>query len=266
MAKAKESHHFAPEFLGASQAMRSRDHYLSLFSIERHHKFVGESSVYYLYSDSALQNIRSYDQNAKVIAILRNPVEAIYSHHSQLVFNGNQTVIDFEEALFKGDEASIDKNNNMTNDKIFNYRDIFLYYKQIVRLYKIVPSENIKILIYDDFREETEKTYQECLRFIGASSDHVPSFRVINSNKQVRSRLVRTWLQDPPPWLSAPFKRTLPLSKRNAIKMTVKNLNTRYLPRKEMSEDTRRELQSFYREDVEKLGDLLGRDLTQWAG
>jgi len=57
-------------------------------------KVVGESSVYYLYSTSSAQGIREYEPDARIVIMLRNPVDMLYPYHGQLVFNGDEPIED----------------------------------------------------------------------------------------------------------------------------------------------------------------------------
>src|SRR4026207_705955 len=59
----------------------------------------GEVSVWNLYSKKAAQNIFHFNPDSGIIAILRHPVDMLYALHSNYVFNNNETITDFENAL-----------------------------------------------------------------------------------------------------------------------------------------------------------------------
>ena len=59
---------------------------------------IGEATAGYLYSSSALRNIREFDADAKIIAMLRNPVDLLPSLHSQLIYSFIEDEPDFARA------------------------------------------------------------------------------------------------------------------------------------------------------------------------
>ena len=59
----------------------SFDQYLALFRFAKDEKAIGEASASYLFSKTAAKNIYQYDPNAKIIIVLRQPVQRAYSHY-----------------------------------------------------------------------------------------------------------------------------------------------------------------------------------------
>ena len=99
MAKQKESHHFATDLIPYDDYWRNRNHYLKIFQEAKENQIIGEASVFYLLSQEAAKNIKKFSPNAKIIIMLRNPVDLLYSHYFQAVYNGRETITDFEKAL-----------------------------------------------------------------------------------------------------------------------------------------------------------------------
>jgi hypothetical protein len=98
MPQYKEPHSFATD-LGAYPLIKSPDAYAELFrdACGRHLR-VGEASVYYLRSSTAIANIHDFDPEAKIIALFRNPVDLVHALHAQLLYVGEEVVPDFEAA------------------------------------------------------------------------------------------------------------------------------------------------------------------------
>src|SRR5687767_6541194 len=69
--------------------------YLSLFKDAAGKRRVGESSTWYMLSSVAAQLINSFDPASKAILMLRNPVDAMYSLHGQLLWSCNEDITDF---------------------------------------------------------------------------------------------------------------------------------------------------------------------------
>ena len=95
----KEHNHFATDLVPATDPYASREHYLALFRDASFEKRVGETSVFHLYSKSAAENIRAFHADAKILVMLRDPLEFVASYHSQMVWNGDAALADLAEAL-----------------------------------------------------------------------------------------------------------------------------------------------------------------------
>jgi len=99
-------HYFAVDFPKYRRVTHETE-YLGLFSAAGpHHKALCEASVYYLYSGQALERIKRFDNEAKVIVMPRNPVDLVYSPHSQLLYSCNEDEKDFAKAWQTAGRAS----------------------------------------------------------------------------------------------------------------------------------------------------------------
>ena len=241
--------------------------YYSLFekADEIAHKAVGESSVSYLFSQCAVAEILKFNPEARFIAMLRNPLELVPSWHSQKVFEGRENILDFAAAW----RAEADRRNGKRPSpsgweiKTLLYSQWGLLGDQVERLLSQVPRERVMLILFEDFTADTAKVYRQVLSFLGLPDDGRSHFPRVNEGKQV---------------LSPRLQQSLAFVKLNAEK--VKNLlgitraggvvnalfawNSRSASRKPLPEDLHREMSDFYRQDVQKLSSLLGRDLSHW--
>ena len=76
----------------------TQQNYLALFE-PAGERTCGEASVWYLYSKSAAQEIRTFNPEARIIIMLRNPVEMAYAMHNQGLYNLTEDIEDFDEAV-----------------------------------------------------------------------------------------------------------------------------------------------------------------------
>src|SRR5687767_9314014 len=98
MSGIKEPHFFAQD-LGTYPRIQRPDEYAAMFApATEAHQRVGEASVYYLRSTVAIPNIREFNPDARLIAMFRNPVDMVYSFHSQLLYVAEESERDFETA------------------------------------------------------------------------------------------------------------------------------------------------------------------------
>ncbi|HEX6474707.1 MAG TPA: sulfotransferase, partial [Candidatus Limnocylindria bacterium] len=95
--------HKEPLFFGDDLTRRygrmTEAEYLALFRDARPGQRIGEASAWYLYSTSAAREIKAFSPEASIIAMVRNPIDVMYAEHSQLIFNVEEDILDFAEAL-----------------------------------------------------------------------------------------------------------------------------------------------------------------------
>src|SRR6185437_4623850 len=92
-----------PLFFGDDLTRRygrmTRPQYEALFADAKPGQRIGEASAWYLYSRSAAEEIKAAAPAGQIIVMLRNPVDVMYAQHSQLLFNVEEDIVDFGEAL-----------------------------------------------------------------------------------------------------------------------------------------------------------------------
>ena len=94
----KEPHFFAADITTPRKIADERA-YLSLFEGAENQKRIGEASVLYLYSECAACEIKAFSPSARIIIMLRNPVEMMYSWYSERLYVGHEDIDDFESAI-----------------------------------------------------------------------------------------------------------------------------------------------------------------------
>jgi len=266
--KGKELHFFGSDLKFRRPSLSEED-YLSYFREAKDEKRVGEASVWYLYSKLAAIEIKECCPRASIIIMLRNPVDMIYSLHSQQVYNRNEDITSFREAL----QAEYERKKGLRIPKTVHlveglfYRETVKFSEQVKRYFDVFGRENVQIIIFDDFKADTAGVYKNTLRFLGVDDSFEPEFKVINPNKVVRSKALREFLHDPPPMARMARKigkRLVPKPLRQQIMEGLQRINIKYAPRPPMDPDLRHQLQEEFKPEVEKLSELLGRDLNFW--
>lgn len=246
-----------PRFFGSDlpgpRRFRDERAYLSLFSWAGNEKRVGEKSTHYLYSLRAASEIKAFQPTARIIIMLRNPVDAIYSLHGLQLYYGLESIADFEAALEAEDGGG------------FNYRDKLTYTRQVRRFFETFGPEKVHVITFDDFIGDTAGVYRDTLRFLDVSPRYQPVFRKVNASRRARSRAVGRLLSDPPQALLKFALRALPYGVLHRVVQGAAHLNRDYEPLPPLGADLRRKLQAEFLPEVEQLSELLGRDLTHWC-
>jgi hypothetical protein len=271
MAK-KEMHRFGADLrFGAQFYRRDVQAYLAEFASRNGELRAGESSVWYLYSECAAAEIHAFNPEARIIIMLREPAEMLYSLYSQFRYDGNEHLPTFEEALDA--EADRRAGHRMTRQTYFAqglvYRDTTRYTEQVQRYFEVFGPEQVHVVIYDDLKADVRGTYCGVLDFLGVDSTLIEmDFRVINGNKTVKHSALRGLLNDPLVRSTAvSIGRHLPrpvFAALHDVERRLWKFNTRPETRGAMAPETRAALKREFAPEVERLSDLLERDLTHW--
>lgn len=244
----------------------SYERYLSLFSEANEELRLGETSVWYLYSKQAAEEIKAFSPAASIIVMLRNPVDMLYAQHSEFLHNCNEEIEHFEAALAAEEERKLGRclpKKAHLVEGLF-YRDTVKYAEQIGRYFEAFGRENVHVIIFDDFQRDTNSVFTETLAFLGVDTDFRPQFPRVNSNKVPRSRRLQKLIVAPPLLLKRSLDAILPSRLNGHFLPYLRRLNTRYAERPPLEPAIRKRLQLEFKSEVKRLSELLDRDLSHW--
>lgn len=264
----KEIHYFGKDLEIKFGALRDEQKYLDLFKGSEGHKVRGEASVWYLYSKTAAAEIHRFNPDAKIIIMLRDPADMLYSQHSEFLYNGNENIEDFGQALAAEPERKAGK--RIPESAHFAeglwYSETVKYAAQVQRYVEYFGRENVHIIIFDDFKRDLKGVYRELLTFLGVDPTFAAEFEVINPNKRARSKRLRSFVQAPPEGVKRLGRLLFPRSVRQKVMAVLEKANVRYEKRTPQEQTMRRQLQERFAPEVEKLEALLGRKLPWSTG
>jgi hypothetical protein len=190
----------------------------------------------------------------------------IYSLHSEHLFCGDENITNFKKALM----AEEDRGRGLripASCKInfaLLYHKVAAYKQQVERYFNVFGRDNVKVIIFDDFKRDTARVYRETCKFLDVNADFRANFRVINANKVVRNRVLMHFWREPPKvalWLG----NALPSSLRERVVDSIRSRSFERAPARPMDPEVRGQLQQEFLPGVEKLSQLLGHDLTYWC-
>lgn len=209
---------------------------------------LGEISPMYLNSFVAAKKLKSSNPNVKSIAMLRNPVDRAYSGYQMQLRQA-------------GEER--DFGSNLDSEEVY-IRGGF-YYAQLKRFFDVFDRRQIKIFLFDDFKQNPHQTIKEMFNFIGVDDSFVPNLETkFNQGGVPKSKGLYSLLFNSP--LTAVAKKGIkPLLPQSARIKLESNLRNNLLSKPQpMTSQTRQVLQELYREDILKLEQLIERDLQRW--
>jgi hypothetical protein len=194
--------------------VKDSNEYVQLFKKVKDEKAIGEVTNSYLYSHEAAKNIITKFPSAKVVMMLRNPVDRAFSHYLMDLRIGYETE-DFMTAL-KKDMARNPKGWGISN----LYVEVGMYSEQIKRYLEIFQKDQLRIYLFDDFVKNPEATMKDLFRFLGVSENtnidfskkYNPSF--IPKNKLIgklnTQKRVKDWLKSVlPKSVKSKFKKNI---------------------------------------------------------
>ncbi len=270
MSEVKEPHFFARD-LGTYPRIKTLEEYTEIFAeTTENHLRVGEASVYYLRSSVAIPNIREFNPDAKIIAMFRNPVEMVYSLHSQLLWVAEERESNFETAwrLQERRSRGLDLPPGSRGSFLLQYAEVGRFGTQAQRLLSVFPPAQVKLILYDDFAASPQRVYDDIIEFLGVPHDNRADFPRINDNKRARLAWLRNFARKPPPALRTAVRRlkqAVGAEGVTAVKTKIVGLNTVREKRPPLSPAFRAELVEAFREEVALLSRLLHRDLSHWG-
>jgi len=255
---------------------RGMDYYWeTYFKGWRGQPVVGEARTHNLVLPFVAERIRQGLPDARLIAILRDPVDRAYSEWWHRVSLGFET-LSFEEAIeaneqridagmtFDGPEGAAAWYRGLQNKRDAKTRyGLYLeqgyYARHIERFRALFPAPQLKILFFEDLSRDPEAVTREVWDFIGVDAQHRladPDPRnVARSRKRsplaqrvraLRPRMLRDVVPEP---LLRPFRAFL---------------SGRPAARPPLRPETARALREHFAPHNEALVPLVGRSLSHW--
>jgi Sulfotransferase domain len=278
----KEPRYFAPElrsrFRGGGGDVRPEtlEGYLALFAAAGPDQRAGEASPSYLRSSAAAGRIAEVAPRGRIIAILREPASFLRSFHLQSLHNHIENEPDLRRALELEPERregrSIPKNSHVPATLL--YSEHVRYVEQLRRFEERFPSQQILVLIYDDFRADNVGTVKRVLSFLEVDDEVEVAAVQTDTLDSVRSGRLHgvgralQLAQRNPASASAPARAlnaVLPSAARGERARALWR-RTVYGRPPEPDSELMLELRRRFRPEVDALSEHLGRDLvTLWG-
>jgi len=261
MSDIKEPHYYSND-INNRQVCDEKEYRMLFYDARPEHKAIGEASVWYLYSEVAVDNILKDVPDARFIVCVRNPVEMTYSLHNQQLKVMNENVADIGVAWNMQDKRSNGKNipKLCIDGKLLLYGKICKLGQQISRLYEKVAVDKVRVILLDDMKKNPEKVYEDTLSFLGINGGLSIDYAV--KNEASSRRLV--WISRALKYYS--IKRKILGIPRigSGLMKWINDANVRPKNIEEKSYRINKKLVKYYCGDINELGKILGRDLSYW--
>ena len=261
--RSKEPNHLCPELeIQEKYSIKDRRDYLNLYTGSEGAAWRGDASPYYLFSESAPERIKQLCPNARILVMLRPPVEMMRSYHRDLLRIHLDDTVDFYDAI----NAGVDRKGGLfirhpgRRPKYLDYFSISRFAPQVQRYQQIFGRASIKVVLLEDMVAVPEKTFSEILAFLEVESSFRPDLRVHNETPRhgILERVVTSVYEHPA--VRRVTQIILPYAVRRKFLSFIRRAE-RGIARPDQRDGKLREL---CRADVERLSTLIGRDLSHW--
>lgn len=140
----------------------------------------GEATPYYMYHPWCPRRIKDVLPDAKIIALLRNPVDRAYSHYQHSVRQGYET-FSFEEAIekepfrLKGEKEKmlLDPDYYSFSHNLYSYLSRGIYIEQLLNWRELFPRKQMLVLRSEDLFSDLPTVYNTVLNFLQLPAHHV---------------------------------------------------------------------------------------------
>jgi hypothetical protein len=229
--------------------------YLRLFQNVRDQIAIGEASVSYIWLPSAAPAIHRTLPQARLIFLLRDPAERLYTLYLLALRTAPWTR--FRDWVHQAMQAKPDRRQGMQRHPI--PLDCGLYATHLQRFFDVFPREQIRIYLYESYRADARSVLRDIFGFLGVNADHpidmsrrhnetmMPRFPALH---RLRRRLVG----------NAPLTAWMPPLAAQALS----GFYNRTKGGSVLDPADRRLVIDYYRDEILRTQDLIGRDLSTW--
>jgi hypothetical protein len=250
-------------FASAPQPPESEEHfcvgnmevYRSLYQKAKGYVAIGDTSTRYLWDKDVPARIHEVSPDARIVILLRDPVERAYSHYFMYAVR-RQERLTFMEAIQRDNSESIH-----TSLYPGMYLEIGLYYENVLRYLETFGREQVGIFLFEDMEKDTVAYMSAICRHIGVDPALLDPEELAHIHFQGLTPRIKFLYDTTRTVLNLKMRRKIiPPFMREWLR-TSPLLYKRYTQPRE--EKATRYLQSIYEPDLCRLEELLGRKLPQ---
>ena len=237
-----------------------RERYLDLFDAAPDGMLRGESTPFYLYHRDARRRLAVDRPDAKLIAVVRDPVDRAYSNWMHLWMDGLEPCADIVSAV-QHERKRIDAGWA----PFWHYSSMGMYGRQLADLFDHFPREQVLLLRYRELVDTPDEALQRVCSFLGVKGHEVASIPAENSrpfvNDGVRARTVGPVIR-----AGASMGQFLPPQVwRTVSKPLIRRLHRGGEDsRPELTPEQRNALLEPHLDDINLLESLTGESFQQW--
>lgn len=259
MSRVKELHHFSTDLRSSPF---SEPVYLDHFREGVGRRWLGESTPLYMVSEEAAARLARFNPEARIIILLREPVEMMHALYGQHLADCVPCRRDFETELRSQEEhrrSGLSKRvpGFLRMPRLLEFAD---YVPQIRRFQAHFPAAQIRVILFDDLVTDTARVHSGLLRWLGLSEPPSEGYPRLGSRREhVDPTVIRA------------VRAFTPVTRRlrwlfpgavDGIAALIRKAARRSLPA--LDPTLRARLQAEFFPDFDELESLIGQSLERW--
>jgi hypothetical protein len=229
----------------AAPLVKTIEEYNSLFVEKCNEKIYGESSVSYLFYPGVAKRLKDYNEKSKILIFLRNPIQRAFSHY----------LMDYTAGYVNIPFADLIENSSLNPKAYQQTISQGLYSNKVDNYIKAFGKDQVKVIILEEVQNDMMSVIKDIEGFLDLSSFNNYNFETRNSYSYSNSLLIKYFYR------SQRLKKCI---KFVINRQMINNLKTLFLRAQKpiMKNDCKLFLKELYKEDVQKLSNLINKDLT----
>ena len=261
MSRVKETNYFAFGLDAKGQLLygdpahhqfpvRSLSEYEKLFADTGGAVAIGEASPIYLECPQAAARIRELLPDARIVCVLRHPVDRAYSDYQMYLRSRGQRLDPGSDLTAASDWARPDS----------HWMRISRYHDQLTRYFDALPRNRIHVFLFDDLRRSPLPVMQDLYGFLNVDPAFVPDLATPhNVGGMPSSRLLEGLFTSSA--IRSAVEPWVPKRAANWVRR-LRTRNMRQAP--PLPVGLRQELTHHFRDDIALTSQLIGRSLDHW--
>lgn len=251
----------SPQLNHYNSSVTNFDDYVKLFEKAAEEQVKGETSNTYMYHINAANRIKHYMPDVKLIAILRQPAERLYSRYLHLARENKLPTENFEDCLDKSSIWWV--RNDLIKEGFYGH--------YLNNYFKIFDQSQIKVFLFEELKDNPEKLHKEIFQFLGVEDKFEIDFSITYNQSGFIKNPMLDKLIGPNSFLFLGLKKLIPQKSIQKIKdnkflfKKVNDLRSKNLTKPKLSKELKCKISNeIYKEDIILLQNLINKDLSHW--
>ena len=258
MSPLKEPHFFSQDRVNVDRdfMVTQECDYLRLFEGGETFQYIGEASQSYLWHSEVPHRIKDKSPDAKIIIILRDPVERAFSHY----------LMDFLDGIPQRPFIDFLVNEKVAKEKVYGtghlYIDLGRYYEQVNRYFQIFGRDQVRVLLFEDLVRDPTNLLNEIAGFLNIDKEPMSTIptpdTAFNDYKAPQNNLIQYIMRFRE--LRIWWRKIIPVGIRYNFRV---NFLAKKSPKPFLDPKARQFLVSIYEPEIAELEILLNRELPE---
>jgi hypothetical protein len=242
-----------------------------------------DCSVSYLYAPEQLKPALELWPNSRFVVGVRDPLTLLPSLHKRLIFTGDENIRRFEDAWAAVPDRAAGRRIpwSAIDPRWLRYDEAARYGTFVERLFAAVGEERCLVMVFDDLVADPGAQHRRLLDFVGLRQVPPPKLKAERQGKGVRYLFLQQLLKRPPralhPYLASrrhqgrfdktagrQASKTEPGSDSMSLRKRLLRWNRLPDEKRPLAIAVQHDIEGHYRSEIDKLGKLIGRDLSHW--